>query len=106
MADIDDVDVRVAASPLAVTAHDDLKRSGGVNVSPGAPEASTMTGTVFLSFSQVSARVALKHTAIYAGMAAETFPKPVKVGTGSRWVESEIEAWMLERIAERDGSGL
>ncbi|KAB7685368.1 AlpA family phage regulatory protein [Plesiomonas shigelloides] len=26
------------------------------------------------------------------------FPKPIKLGRSSRWLESEVEAWMQERI--------
>ena len=28
------------------------------------------------------------------------FPKPVKFGRSSRWLKSEVEAWLQERIAE------
>jgi prophage regulatory protein len=32
------------------------------------------------------------------------FPKPVKIGLRrNAWVESEIDAWILQLIAERDG---
>ncbi|HAS8353834.1 TPA: AlpA family transcriptional regulator [Vibrio vulnificus] len=27
------------------------------------------------------------------------FPKPVKFGRSSRWLKSEVEAWLQERIA-------
>ncbi len=27
------------------------------------------------------------------------FPKPIKLGRSSRWLKSEIESWVLERIA-------
>ncbi|WP_439411876.1 helix-turn-helix transcriptional regulator [Enterobacter ludwigii] len=27
------------------------------------------------------------------------FPKPIKLGRSSRWLKSEIEAWVLQRIA-------
>lgn len=26
------------------------------------------------------------------------FPKPIKLGRSSRWLQSEVEAWMQERI--------
>lgn len=26
------------------------------------------------------------------------FPRPIKLGRSSRWLKSEIEAWVLERI--------
>lgn len=28
------------------------------------------------------------------------FPKPIKLGRSSRWLQSEVEAWLLQRIAE------
>ncbi|WP_448622503.1 helix-turn-helix transcriptional regulator [Dickeya fangzhongdai] len=28
------------------------------------------------------------------------FPKPIKLGRSSRWLESEVEAWLQERIAQ------
>lgn len=28
------------------------------------------------------------------------FPKPIKLGRSSRWLKSEIESWVLERITE------
>ncbi|HCR4003041.1 TPA: AlpA family transcriptional regulator [Morganella morganii] len=31
------------------------------------------------------------------------FPKPIKLGNRSRWLTSEVEAWLQERIAESRG---
>lgn len=28
------------------------------------------------------------------------FPKPIKMGRSSRWLESEVEAWLQQRIAQ------
>lgn len=28
------------------------------------------------------------------------FPKPIKLGRSSRWLRSEVEAWLEQRIAE------
>ncbi len=28
------------------------------------------------------------------------FPKPIKLGRSSRWLGSEVEAWLQQRIAE------
>ena len=55
-----------------------------------------------LTFDQMSAKVALGRTSIYAGIAAKTFPAPVKFGKRSLWVESEVDQWIADRIAERD----
>ncbi len=28
------------------------------------------------------------------------FPKPIKLGRSSRWLESEVEGWLQQRIAQ------
>lgn len=28
------------------------------------------------------------------------FPKPIKLGRSSRWLQSEVETWLQQRIAE------
>lgn len=55
-----------------------------------------------LAFEDVSRRVGLGRTSIYAGIAASTFPRPVKVGKRSLWVEAEISGWIADQIAARD----
>lgn len=50
---------------------------------------------------EVLERVALKKTAVYKLMAEEEFPRPVKLGSASAWVEAEIEDWISERMTER-----
>ena len=42
----------------------------------------------------VEAKTSLRHSKIYAMVAAGTFPRPVKIGGASRWRESEIEVWI------------
>ncbi|MBJ9141104.1 AlpA family transcriptional regulator [Citrobacter koseri] len=32
------------------------------------------------------------------------FPKPIKLGRSSRWLRSEVEYWLEERIADSRGS--
>lgn len=32
------------------------------------------------------------------------FPKPIKQGRSSRWLESEVKAWLLARIKESRGN--
>lgn len=31
------------------------------------------------------------------------FPKPIKLGRSSRWLKSEVEDWVFERISESRG---
>ncbi|MGN7915809.1 helix-turn-helix transcriptional regulator [Enterobacter sp. 22466] len=32
------------------------------------------------------------------------FPKPIKMGRSSRWLRSEVETWMQQRIADSRGT--
>jgi len=32
------------------------------------------------------------------------FPKPIKLGRSSRWLQSEVEAWMQQRITNSRGN--
>lgn len=49
---------------------------------------------------KVEARTGLSRSSIYAGIKAGTFPKPIQLGAQSvGWLESEIDAWLRERIA-------
>jgi prophage regulatory protein len=34
---------------------------------------------------------------------AGEFPRPVKIGCRNCWLESEVDAWIAEQIAKRDG---
>ena len=59
-----------------------------------------------LRLPEVRARTGLSRTAIYDGVAMGYFPHPVKIGRrASAWIEAEIEAWIADRIASRDGDG-
>ncbi len=51
---------------------------------------------------QVIERVGLKKSAIYKMIAAGVFPKQLKLGFASGWLESEIKAWIEERARERE----
>lgn len=60
--------------------------------------------TCLLPRREVERRVGLGRSAIYERIAAGTFPRPVKLGASSVWVESEVEAWIAARIRERDAT--
>ncbi|MER2908938.1 helix-turn-helix transcriptional regulator [Morganella morganii] len=39
----------------------------------------------------------------YKQIQSGKFPKPIKLGSCSRWLKSEVEAWLLARITESRG---
>jgi prophage regulatory protein len=47
-------------------------------------------------------RVGLTNLTLYSRISTGTFPKPVTLGSSVRWVESEVEGWISERVSERD----
>lgn len=57
----------------------------------------------FIAMAEVRRRVALSKTEIYRKIAAGAFPRPVPLGTQRvGWLESEVAAWMADRLAARD----
>jgi len=52
---------------------------------------------------QVEARVGLRRSTIYQGVADGTFPRPVRLGARSvGWLSHEIERWLADRVAARE----
>ena len=57
-----------------------------------------------LRISQVRARTGLSRSALYAAQAAGKFPKSISLGARSvGWLQSEVDAWIAERIAQSRG---
>jgi prophage regulatory protein len=57
-----------------------------------------------LRLPQVEAKSGLKRDSIYRLAKLGKFPKPIKIAqsAASGWVESEVDAYLEERIAERN----
>lgn len=51
-----------------------------------------------LRIAQVIDRVGLKKTMIYDLIKQGAFPKPIKLGGASTWLENEIESWILYQV--------
>ena len=59
-----------------------------------------------LRIKSVLERTELSRAYIYQLSKAGKFPRPVRLvenGTSVAWVESEVQAWIDQRIAQRDG---
>lgn len=55
-----------------------------------------------LDLRALTARYGLSRTAVYRAIRDRGFPAPLKLGSRSYWLASEIDAWISERAAERD----
>lgn len=53
-----------------------------------------------LDIKTVLKRVAIGRTKLYALVAQRNFPQPLKIGRHTRWLETEVEAWVAD-LAER-----
>lgn len=58
-----------------------------------------------LRLPEVMGRVGLGRSRLYALVAQGSFPKPIKLGRSSAWIESEIIQWVAARIQEARGPG-
>ena len=59
--------------------------------------------TEFISRAEVERRVGLRKTALYRMLREGRFPRPVRLGSKTvRWVSAEVDAWMRDRLVERD----
>lgn len=57
-----------------------------------------------LRLPEVRVKTGKSTSSIYDAIGEGSFPRPVKVGPRtSAWVEAEVDAWIAERIRERDG---
>ncbi len=57
--------------------------------------------TRLLHLREVLTRTSLSRTSIYRLMDLGSFPAPVALGSRVAWIESEIESWVQDRIAQR-----
>ena len=58
-----------------------------------------------VAFEPLSHYVAFGRSRIYQLIAADEFPKPIKVGKSSRWVKAEIDAWISKQATTQQAGG-
>lgn len=57
---------------------------------------------VVIPLKKVKDKTSICTAQVYALMSGGNFPKPIKIGRRSAWIEAEIDEWLDRRIAERD----
>lgn len=53
-----------------------------------------------MDLKQVCRVVGFKKTTIYKWMNAGDFPKSIMIGNNVRWLSTDVEKWMAEKISE------
>lgn len=67
----------------------------------------SLAGLTLERLPQVRARTGLSRSEIYRRISTFQFPAPVKIGErASAWNSSEIDAWIVTKIAARDSAAL
>ena len=70
-----------------------------------AQRQDSISRIVFIRREDVQRITGMSRAWIYQAMAESRFPRPVTCSPGSRrWLLSEVEAWMQQRIQERDAT--
>lgn len=52
----------------------------------------------FINIKEVQTFIGLRHNMIYQMVKAGTFPRPIKLGTASRWSLRAVQEWMAAQI--------
>jgi prophage regulatory protein len=64
-----------------------------------------MSGAVILSINDVVAKTSMCKSTIYSRIKAGKFPGSITLfGRRAGWIQSEVDAWIEERRADRDRS--
>lgn len=60
------------------------------------------TPLALIDFKQLSTKVRMGRSRIYALIGEGNFPPPVKIGASSRWIDHEIDAYIAQLAATRN----
>lgn len=60
-----------------------------------------MSEMILLDFNAVSRKVGLSSKTIYSSIREGDFPRQVKIGRASRWLQHEIDDWITSAAAAR-----
>jgi predicted DNA-binding transcriptional regulator AlpA len=62
-----------------------------------------MTPDRLLTASEASSQAGISRRLLYLLMRGGQFPRQVHIGAAARWSEREVQAWIAERLAGREG---
>jgi prophage regulatory protein len=73
-----------------------------VALQPSLSPAQRLSNARLIRLGDVMARVGMRRTTVYGLIKAGKFPRPVKLGSASVWVDAEITDWIASLVASRD----
>lgn len=78
-------------------------KDGNNASSAASAESCFKSCATLLRLRSVLQRTTLSRSEVYRRIGAKTFPAPVRIGVRARAFDaSEIEAWIADRVSERD----
>ena len=80
-----------------------IEPSHSIDVANIAPNDNALTEARLLRLPAVQESVGMGRTAVYEMIKAGKFPRPVKVGTASAWIDVEVTRWIEQLAASRCG---
>ena len=54
-----------------------------------------------MTLAEILDRLRCSRSSVYAWMTHQQFPEPVKLGSTSRWLRTEVDAWIQRQAAVR-----
>lgn len=92
---------RAVSSEAVINASKQAMLSGDHRqLSPDPPGV----GPILMTLDEVSDLTRRSSSTIYTDMEKGVFPEPIKLGSSSRWLQSEVFAYIAEQAAKRSGS--
>lgn len=91
-----DPQVRAARSVAARALNTAREQSPGTSATTSMPTTPVGAGPEMLTIEQVSEMIGLARSTIHKRVAEDKFPEQVKSDYASRWLKSEVMAWIAE----------
>ncbi|WP_082684594.1 AlpA family phage regulatory protein [Aureimonas ureilytica] len=70
-------------------------------MSNGTPNNDWASKVTFIRLRDIIEIVPISRATVYRLAKNGQFPKPIRLGSSSLWVEAEVQAWLSERMANR-----
>ncbi len=73
---------------------------------PTAPmlDFHALPGDTLVRLPEVETVAGLRRSHIYKLIGENDFPRPIKIGSASRWSLREVQQWIADKLSERDAA--
>jgi prophage regulatory protein len=66
------------------------------------PNFHAMPGDTLVRLPEVETVSGLRRSHLYKLISENEFPRPIKIGTASRWSLREVQRWIADKLSKRD----